>query len=172
MSTSLYDLAVRSYQQTVASTAAVLAKGAEHAAEQGIDPKSLVGASIHPDMYPLHFQIVSVVHHSVGAVRAVESGGFGPPTGYPQMDYAGLQKFLADASADLEAVDASAFDGHAGGRVVFKLGEMEIPFTTENFVLSFSLPNFYFHATTAYDILREKGVGIGKMDFLGQMRIG
>ncbi len=47
---------------------------------------------------------------------------------------------------------------------------MEIPFTAENFVLSFSLPNFYFHATTAYDILRMKGVPLGKLDYLGQMR--
>jgi len=56
--------------------------------------------------------------------------------------------------------------------VIFKLGANQMPFTTENFVLSFSLPNLYFHATTAYDILRMKGVPLGKRDFLGQMRMG
>lgn len=172
MSTSLYDLSVRSYQQIVASTANVLDKGAAYAAEQGIDLDSLVQASIHPDMNGLHFQIVSVYHHSVGAIRAVENGEFGPPRGYPEMDYAGLQKFMADAAAELDAVDAAKLDGHAGGRITFKMGEVEIPFSTENFVLSFSLPNFYFHATTAYDILRAQGAPLGKMDFLGQMRIG
>ena len=56
--------------------------------------------------------------------------------------------------------------------MIFKIGGNEIPFTTENFVMSFSLPNFYFHATTAYDLLRQKGVPIGKMNFLGPMRMG
>lgn len=53
----------------------------------------------------------------------------------------------------------------------FKAGSFELPFIAENFVLSFSLPNFYFHATTAYDILRMSGVPLGKMDFLGPMRV-
>ena len=55
---------------------------------------------------------------------------------------------------------------------MFKIGGNELPFTNENFVQSFSLPNFYFHATTAYDILRMKGVPIGKLDFLGAMKMG
>ena len=55
--------------------------------------------------------------------------------------------------------------------MVFQLRDRQIPFTAENFVLSFSLPNFYFHATTAYDILRTKGVPLGKRDFLGHLRL-
>jgi hypothetical protein len=55
--------------------------------------------------------------------------------------------------------------------MIFKMRELKLPFTTENFILSFSLPNFYFHATTAYDILRVKGAGLGKRDFMGQMRM-
>ena len=55
----------------------------------------------------------------------------------------------------------------ADGKLLFKIGGNELPFTNVNFALSFSLPNFYFHATTAYDILRSKGVPLGKMDFLG-----
>ena len=57
------------------------------------------------------------------------------------------------------------------GEVIFRFRDFAIPFTTENFLLSFALPNFYLHATTAYDILRMKGVPLGKIDFLGQMRI-
>jgi len=56
--------------------------------------------------------------------------------------------------------------------MVFKLGKNELPFTNQNFLLSFSLPNFYFHATTTYDILRMLGVPLGKMDFLGQIKVG
>jgi hypothetical protein len=59
-----------------------------------------------------------------------------------------------------------------GNQVVFSIGDFKMPFTATNFVLSFSLPNVFFHATTAYDILRMKGVPLGKIDFLGQLRIG
>jgi hypothetical protein len=55
--------------------------------------------------------------------------------------------------------------------MVFAIGKREMPFTNQNFLLSFSLPNFYFHATTTYDILRMLGVPLGKMDFLGQMKM-
>jgi len=55
--------------------------------------------------------------------------------------------------------------------VIFKLGPNSMPFVAEDFILTFSLPNFYFHATTAYDILRSKGVPLGKKDFLGRMRM-
>ena len=58
-----------------------------------------------------------------------------------------------------------------GKDMTFQLRDMKMPFTAEGFLLSFSLPNFYFHATTAYDILRHKGVPLGKRDFLGRMRI-
>jgi len=56
--------------------------------------------------------------------------------------------------------------------MVFRLGKNELPFTNQNFVLSFSLPNFYFHATTTYDILRSLGAPLGKMQFMGQMKMG
>ena len=62
-------------------------------------------------------------------------------------------------------------DALAGRDVIFQMRDRKVPFTAENFLLSFSLPNFYFHATTAYDILRTKGVPLGKRDFLGRMRI-
>ncbi|MEM9622424.1 MAG: DUF1993 family protein, partial [Pseudomonadota bacterium] len=72
----------------------------------------------------------------------------------------------------LASLSESEVDGLADKSLVFKLGEREMPFTNENFLLSFSLPNFYFHATTAYDILRMLGTPLGKMDFLGRLRVG
>ena len=82
------------------------------------------------------------------------------------------KKLLSDTLDELKAQDADTINALAGGKITFKLGDNEMPFTTENFVMSFSLPNLYFHATTAYDILRMQGVPLGKLDFLGQMRMG
>lgn len=90
----------------------------------------------------------------------------------PDLDYAGLQSLVEDAITQLQALSREEVDALEGKALVFKLGKTEMPFVAEKFVLSFSLPNFYFHATTAYDILRMLGVKIGKMDYLGQMRMG
>lgn len=172
MATSLYDLSVQSYLQVVGAAVGFLEKGATHCRDSGIALDDVVATSLHPDMATFHFQVVCIAHHSIGAIRGIQAGEFGPPTGYPETDYAGLQKLVGEAHEDLQALTSDEIDALGGGQVVFKLGETQIPFTNENFVLSFSLPNLYFHATTAYDILRSKGVPVGKRDFLGQMRMG
>lgn len=172
MSLSLFDLTVATYKQVIPATLGILDKGAAFAHSADIKLDDLVQARLHPDMAPLHFQIVSVFHHSIGALRGIVGGEFGPPNGYADMDYAGLKEFLEQAIAKLDGFSEAQLNGCAGGQVVFKIGGQEIPFTTENFLLCFSLPNFYFHATTAYDILRAQGVPLGKRDFLGAMRIG
>jgi hypothetical protein len=171
MATSLYDLSVGSYLQLVSAAAGFLGKGAAHCSEAGIPLDEVVSTRLYDDMLPFHFQVVSVAHHSIGAVRALKAGEFGPPN-HPETDYAGLQQLVAGTLEELQAVDADELNALAGGKVVFKLGSNEIPFTAENFVLSFSLPNLYFHAATAYDILRMKGVPLGKRDFLGKLRMG
>jgi hypothetical protein len=172
MSTSLYDLTVASYLQIGGAVVGVLDKGASHFEALGTDLDEVAGARLVDDMADLRFQVFCVAHHSLEAVRAFCSGEFGPPSGYEGMGYRALQDHLRSALAELEAMDREAVDACAGGRVTFRLGELEIPFTTENFALCFSLPNFYFHATTAYDILRARGVPLGKRDFLGSMRVG
>lgn len=171
MSVSLYDLTVGSYLQITAAAVGVLQKGADFCAANGKDPDALVAARLIDDMADLHFQVVCITHHSLAALRGVEAGEFLPPN-YPRTDYAGLQKLTAETVTTLEAMDAETVNGLAGRKLLFKLGGNEIPFTAENFLLSFSLPNFYFHATTAYDILRGNGVPLGKLDFLGAMKIG
>ncbi len=172
IATSLYDMSVGSYLQMLGGAVTFLDKGASHFADSGIEPAEIVSTSLYEDMAPFHFQTVCIVHQSLGAINGMQQGEFGPPSGYPQMDYAGLQKLVADALDELKALDADDVNELAGGEVIFKLGETQIPFSNENFVMSFSLPNLYFHATTAYDILRMKGVPLGKRDFLGPMRMG
>lgn len=170
MPTTLYELCVPAYLQTLGAVAGFLEKGRLHCQSAGIDPATIVEARLAPDMLPFRFQIVSVAHHSLGTIRALESGRFGPPTD-SGMDYTALQKLVVETRDALKNVSAEEIDRHAGRDILFALGEMKLPFKAEDFVLSFSLPNLYFHATTAYDILRMKGAPLGKGDFLGQMRL-
>ncbi len=171
MPVSFYDLTVGSYVQIVEAAVGVLQKGADHFAAEGIDLAEVVETRLIPNMANFHFQVTSLTHHSLGAVNGYKSGEFRPPR-YPPCGYAELQAMTVATLDELRAQSRDEIEALAGGKVVFKMGGNEIPFTTENFALSFSLPNFYFHATTAYDILRMKGVPIGKLDFLGAMKAG
>ena len=172
MTLSFYDTSVNSYLQVLEGLAGVLDKGASYAAETGLDLQEMVMARLHDDMMPLHFQVVSLAHHSWGAIQGLQQGSFSTPSFELDMDYASLQAVVANAIKKLSELDAADVESLAANSMVFKIGKKEIPFTNENFLLSFSLPNFYFHATTTYSILRMLGVPLGKMDYLGQMKIG
>ncbi len=172
MSISFYDASVGSYLQILDGVAGVLDKGASHAAEAGLDLQEVVMTRLHEDMMPFHFQVVSVAHHSWGAMQGLQSGGFSPPSFELDKDYAGLQALVTEARDGLAGLDEADVEALSEKTLVFKLGKNELPFTNQNFLLSFSLPNFYFHSTTTYDILRKLGVPLGKRDFLGQMKMG
>ena len=171
MSLSLYDAIVPSYRQILGSVQTILEKGAQHYESRGLKPDDLLAEGIHSDMLPLPFQLHSVMHHSLGALEGVRRGEFGPPSKLEDLDYAGFQAKLAETAQTLAAMKAEQVNGWEGKDVVFKLGEMSMPFTAEGFLFSFSKPNLYFHATTAYNILRMKAVPLGKRDFLGQMQM-
>lgn len=171
MATPLYDLSVATYLQTLGGVAGVLDRGLDHCRETGIDPNEVVETRLFSDMLPLRFQIWSVRHHSLGAIEGVRTGVFTPPPELPPLDYAGLQKVVADTRAALGALTPEDVNALEGRDVLFQIRDFKLPFTAEGFLLSFSLPNFYFHATTAYDILRSKGVPLGKRDFMGAMRL-
>jgi hypothetical protein len=171
MATSLYDMSVSSYLQTIGGVAHVLQRGFDHFTDTNVDPNEIVGVRLHDDMLPFAFQIWSVRHHSLGAIEGVKAGVFGPPKAMPELDYAGLQKVVADATESLSKLTAVEVNALEGKDVTFQIGEFKMPFTAETFIMSFSLPNFYFHATTAYDILRNRGVPLGKRDFMGRPRL-
>jgi len=172
VSISFHDASVGSYLQILDGVTGVLDKGASHAAEVKLDLQEVVMTRLHDDMMPLHFQVVSVAHHSWGAMQGLQKGSFNPPSFELDKDYAGLQALVAEARDGLAGLEESEVETLAEKSMVFKLGKNELPFTNQNFLLSFSLPNFYFHATTTYDILRMLGVPIGKMDFIGKMKMG
>jgi len=171
MAVPLYDLSVASYLQCLGAVAGFLGKGSAWCSENGIGLHDIVETRLCGDMLPFRFQIVSVAHHSLGALKGMQAGVFKPPSGVPELDYAGLESRIASARDELEAVSREEVEALEGKDMLFEIGDRRIPFTTEGFVMSFSLPNLYFHAATAYDILRMKGVPVGKRDFLGQMRI-
>jgi hypothetical protein len=171
MSLSIYDAIVPNFIQTTGATIGFLEKGAAHFRDEGLDPNELCEARLMADMLPLRFQILSVVGHSIKAIEATEAGVFRPPSSTPPLDYAGLQAAVAEAHAALKAIDPARVNALHGKDMAFEFGSSKLPFTAENFLLSFSVPNFYFHAATAYDILRMKGAPVGKRDFLGVPRM-
>jgi hypothetical protein len=170
ITTTLYDLSVGCYLQTLGAVAAYLDRGGDHFRDNNIDADEVVATRLFPDMLPFSFQIQSVCHHSLGAIEGVKAGVFGPPTS-PAVNYAELQALVADTRAKLKALRPDDINALNGKDVMFQIRDFKVPFTAENFILSFSLPNFHFHATTAYDILRTKGVPLGKRDYLGALRM-
>lgn len=171
MTISLYDISISSYIQTLGAVAGFLEKGKAHFTDNGIDLAEIVETQLYPDMLPFRFQVISVAHHSLGTMKALESGEFGPPSGFPDFDYEGLQGLIAETLDELKKFTPEAVNTMAANDVSFILGDIRMPFTAANFVLSFSHPNVYFHAATAYDILRIKGVPVGKRDFMGIPRM-
>ena len=172
MAVSLFDVSAASYLQVLNATAGVLEKGRSHFATNGTNLSDIVEFRLIDDMNPFQFQVISVAHHSMGALKALASGEFSPPAGYGKPDYEGLQALIAEAADFVAATDADAINASAGQTLVFKLGDNELPFTGQNFITSFSLPNFYFHAATTYNMLRMKGVPLGKRDFMGSIKMG
>ena len=170
MAISLYDLSVASYLQTLGGVIGVLEKGLAHCTANAIDPNEIDETRLTSDMLPFRFQVQSVAHHSAGAIEGVKAGVFSPPSG-PDLDYRGLQKLVSDARDALSKLTRAEVNALEGRDVTFQLRDFKLPFTAEGFLMSFSLPNFYFHAATTYDILRMKGVKLGKRDFIGQMRM-
>lgn len=171
MTISLYDVTVGQYLQTVGAAAGFLDRGLKHCTDEGSNPDDLVGQRLAGDMLPLSFQVVSIAHHSIGAIEGVKKGVFTPSGPAMPETYAGLIKTVADAEAALKALTPDEVNALAGKDVTFEFGTMKMPFTAEGFLLSFSLPNFYFHASTAYDVLRANGVPLGKRYFLGSLKL-
>jgi hypothetical protein len=170
MTTTLYDATVLTYLQMLGALEGVLARGLDHCRDSEIDPQSLVETRLHADMLPFRFQVLSTVTHSIGAIEGVRKGIFSPKTA-SDASYVALQSAVSEARKTLGQVSADEVNGFTGRDVTFQFGELKIPFTAENFLLSFSVPNFYFHVSMTYGILRSKGVPLGKRDFMGQLRI-
>lgn len=171
MTISLYQCSVLSYLQTLDAVHGFLMRAREHFSRHGTNLQEVLSLRMHPDMRPFSFQLHSVAAHATGTIEAMHSGTFTPTIDIPERDYPAWLDHIAQAATKLRALEPGEINACQGKRVMFELGDLRLPFKIEDFVLSFSLPNFHFHATTAYDILRAQGVPLGKRDYLGRLRL-
>ena len=171
MTFTLYDATIPNFQQTVGATIGLIDKAEAFCTETGLEPSALVNAKLADDMLPFGYQVKSVCAHSIGAIKGVRAGVFSPDLSPWPTDLAGLKAALTSAQSDLAALSTDEINGFVGNDMAFAFKDRRMEFTAENFLMSFSLPNFYFHATTAYAIMRWKGVKIGKMDYMGRPRL-
>ncbi|TAK54043.1 MAG: DUF1993 domain-containing protein [Gammaproteobacteria bacterium] len=170
MSFSLYAATVPTFCQMLEAVAGLLDKAAAHCVTKDIAPADLIQARLAPDMFNFAYQVKSTAVHSLGAIEGVRRGLFGPDLEPPPEDFAGLRARVTGALSGLRALAPEEVNGFLGRDMRFEFRDLRIDFTAEDFLLSFSQPNFFFHATTAYDILRWQGVAIGKRNFVGQLR--
>jgi hypothetical protein len=170
MAFSLYAATVPSYRQILEAISGLLGKAENFCTEKGIADHEIIQARIAEDMLPFAYQVKSTAVHSLGAIEGLRNGVFSPDTTPPPESFAALKARIAATLTALESIEAAEIDAFVGRDMRFTFGDRHIDFTAENFLLSFSQPNFYFHAATAYDILRWKGIPIGKRDFIGKPR--
>jgi len=171
MPLSLYAATIPSYRQILGAVSGLLSAAQAHCAEKGIDAADLIQARLAPDMLPFAYQVKSTAVHSLGAIEGVRRGVFSPDMTPPPDTFAALEARIAQTLSALEAIEPAEIESFIGRDMRFEFGERRLDFTAEEFLLSFSQPNFYFHAATAYDILRSKGVPLGKRDFMGRLRL-
>ena len=170
MATSLYDLSVPTFLQTVSAVSGFLDRAVRHCAETAANPDDFVHARLFDDMAPFHFQIEALSHHAVWGLEAAKTGVFDPPALIGPMPFADLQAMVGQAEAALKAFIPDEVNSWAGKDLDLQIGPRRLAFTSETLILSFSLPNFYFHVVTAYDILRTRGVPLGKRDYEGRLQ--
>jgi len=171
MAITLYDTTVTLFIQTLGAMDGVLKRGLAHCGDNNIAVSDILEERLFADMLPLRYQVQAAIGHSVGAIEGVKGGEFKPPYGTPTADFTAVQAEVTAAIAKLKSYTADEVNALEDKDVVFNLGERQLPFVGKGFLLSFSLPNFHFHATTAYDILRSKGVPLGKADYIGRPQL-
>ena len=163
---SLHAVVVPTFLQTLKGLSGILSKAEAHCEAKKIAPEALLTARLFPDMYPLTRQVQSA--GDFAAKSCARLAGADVPT-YPdgEKTFAELQKRIETATAYVRGFTEKQFEGAATREITITAGTRTLNFNGASFLASFALPNFFFHATTAYDILRHNGVEVGKRDFLG-----
>ncbi|MET0504648.1 MAG: DUF1993 domain-containing protein [Luteibacter sp.] len=161
MSISIHDATVPVFVRGFRVLSDLLAK-----AEAQADASALIDARLAPDMLSLAGQIQRASDTAKFAVARV--GEVQPPSFEDnEASFADLRKRIAATVAWLESVDPAAIDAGASRTITRKFKDADVNFTAQEYLLQFAIPNFFFHVTTAYDILRHNGIAIGKLDYLG-----
>ncbi len=168
MTISMYQASVPVFLKTLANLAEILDKGAAFAAARKIDPAVLLGYRLAPDMLNLTRQVQIASDHAKRC--AARLAGVEPPVFEDnEASFADLKARIAKTVAYIDTLAPAQIDGSETLAIIFKAGGIEQSLTGQTYLLHNALPNFFFHTTTAYAILRHCGVDIGKKDFLGQI---
>jgi len=163
---SMYQAFVPGVTTTLQALAQVLAKGAAHCEARKIDPAAFLQARLFPDMFPLVKQVQIACDMAKGGVARL-AGIDNPKFDDTETSFADLQARIERTLAFMRSVSPAQIDGSEGKAIVLTLPSRTIEFTGQQYLTTFVIPNVYFHATTAYNLLRQGGVELGKRDFLG-----
>jgi len=164
----VYEFSVPIFRHSLRNLSGLLCKGAAYAEERRTPPMVLLEMRLAPEMFPLGEQIRAVSYHALAATANLI--GETPPEF--EKGYKSLPELLAEIGATLTKLDAlrvSQFEGAATRVITLELRRGRVRLDGQHYLAHFALPNFFFHLTTAYDILRHCGVPVGKADFLGDL---
>lgn len=168
MSISMHQISIPAFVRGFSVLSSLIDKAEAFATERKIDPAVLVNARLAPDMLPFAGQIQRASDTSkatIGRLTTIEVPKFADE----ETAFAELRERIARTVAFLESVDPSALDGSDDKAVTLSAGQLKVTLSGVDYTLKFALPNFYFHVTTAQNILRHNGVQVGKLDYLGAL---
>ena len=166
MAVSMYAVSIPVFVRGLHAFSAVLKKGAADAEARKFGPEVLLQARLAPDMFALARQVqiaCDMVKNGAGRLAGIDLPSF-PDT---ETTFEELEARIAKTVAFLEGISESQLEGSETREITLKFPGRDMTFTGIGYLTGFVLPNFYFHMTTAYGILRHNGVQIGKMDFMG-----
>ncbi|MGI8840353.1 MAG: DUF1993 domain-containing protein [Caulobacteraceae bacterium] len=166
MPLSLYEASIPVYLRMSRNLSAILDKAEAYAEESGVALSTLAEARLAPDMHPLARQIQMASDAAKGGAGRL-AGAEPPSMPDTETTFPELKERLAKTVAYLETIRPEQVDGGEDRTIELKFPNGSMTFTGRDFLLLFSMPNFLFHVTTAYDVLRNQGVPLGKMDYLG-----
>jgi len=166
MNISMYQASAPRFVNTLKNLSAILDKAQAHADAKKIDPRALTAARLFPDMFPMSRQVQSACDTAKGAVARL-AGVEIPVHEDTEQTFEELKARIAKTIAFINTIKPAQVDGSEDREVVLKFRSGEVKFKGMQYLLGHALPNFYFHATTAYDILRHNGVEVGKRDYIG-----
>ena len=166
MQISMYQASAPRFANTLKNLSAILDKAQAHADAKKIDPRVLTAARLYPDMFPMSRQVQSACDTAKGAVARL-AGVEIPVHEDTEQTFEELKARIAKTITFIQTIQPAQVDGSEDKEVVLKFRSGEVKFKGMQYLLGHALPNFYFHVTTAYNILRHNGVEVGKRDYIG-----
>lgn len=167
MQISMYQTSAPRFVHMLSNLSAMLDKAAAHAEAQKFDPSALTTYRLFPDMFPLSRQVQVACDVSKAAVARL-AGVEVPKHEDTEQTFAELKARVEKTIAFIKTIRPEQIEGSEERDIVVKLGKQEYRFKGMQYLLNWAQPNFYFHVTTAYNILRHNGVELGKKDFIGK----